>query len=241
MPVRASAAARNSSTDLPVACARCASSSSCRSVRGVAGMDHVDVDAVAHAELGQSLRRIRQRRIDRAADGELGLRRARGAADDVDDVALRRLQHRPEQPREPDGGVILEREAVEERLVGQFQEIAGAGAPGVVHEDVAAAEFLFHLGGELLAVGKLAQVAGDGKRLKPHLRDHLRGGGKIVGRGRRDHGLRALARERHRDPAPDAAAAAGDDRDLALKFSCHIHPSILAGFAISYLPGKRRS
>src|SRR5262245_35786063 len=39
----------------------------------IAGMDHVDIHAIAHAELGQSLGEVRDRRVDRAADQTLWL------------------------------------------------------------------------------------------------------------------------------------------------------------------------
>ena len=66
-----------------------ASSCSMRSVCVCAGMDDVDIDVVAVAERGEALGEIRHRRVDRAADQEIRPRRARGAADDVDDVAVR--------------------------------------------------------------------------------------------------------------------------------------------------------
>ncbi len=52
----------------------------------LAGMDDVDVDVVAVAERGEALGEIGEGRVDRAADQEVRSRRARGAADDIDDL-----------------------------------------------------------------------------------------------------------------------------------------------------------
>src|SRR5262249_9864967 len=189
--------------------------------RGIAGVDHVDVDAVAHAELRQPLGEVRERRIDRAADQEFGLGRARGAADDGDDVALRGLEQQPEQPREPHRGEILERKAVKEGIVGELEEIAGAGAPRVVDQNVAAPEAFLDAGKELFAGRKVREVSREGERCRPFGGDRLGGGGEIVGRGGRQHALRPLARERERDAAADATAAARHNYDLSFELFWH--------------------
>src|SRR5438045_665795 len=79
---------------------------------GRAGMNDVDVDAVLLALLRQRLGKIAHRSVDRSADREIGAWRARRAAADVDDKAVRRLQHRPERAAHPHATEQLERIAV---------------------------------------------------------------------------------------------------------------------------------
>jgi hypothetical protein len=74
-------------------------------------------------------------------------------------VPLRRLEQRPEQPREPHSGEIFQRKSIEEGCIGQFEEIAGARSPRIVDEDIAAPEALLDAGENLLAACKLPQVA----------------------------------------------------------------------------------
>ena len=106
--------------------------------------------------------------------------------------------------------------------VRNVEERARAGCTGRVDQDVATAEPLFCGGEHGLAGLELAQVAGADHRLEPAaLDDGFRGRREVRLRGGCEHGLRALARERLRDRAADAAAAAGDDDDLAGEFLGH--------------------
>src|SRR6476620_297289 len=68
---------------------------------GRARMNDVDVDAVLLALLRQRLGEIAHRGVDRSTDRKIGAGRARRAAADVDDNAVRRLQHRPERAAHP--------------------------------------------------------------------------------------------------------------------------------------------
>src|SRR3989454_5671747 len=100
--------------------------------------------------------------------------------DDVDDASLRSLQQRPEQPGEPHAAEELQREAVEPDRIGQVQERARARRARVVDEHVATMEALVDALEQLLARLELAQIAGDGERLRPLRRDRLGGGGEIL-------------------------------------------------------------
>src|SRR3546814_5324823 len=84
---------------------------------------------------------------------------------------------------------------------------------GVVDEDAEAAEFFDRLRDDLLARLRLADVGLDRDRAPPFGLDD-RGGfdgiGAVLEIDDRDVG--ALAREKRRDRAADAAVAAGDDR-----------------------------
>ena len=192
---------------------------------GQARMDHVDVHAVLLAEPGEPLGEIRHRGIDRAADrnSASGVRAAPPMM--LTTWPSRFLQHRPEQFREPHAGEIFQREAVVERLVGQFEEIAAARRARIVHQHVAAPGLVLHEGVQRLAGLELFQIAREGERLRPGIADLGRGLVEILLRGCRQHGLRALARERSRDRLADAAAAAGHHNDFAGKLA-HLRPSL---------------
>src|SRR6185312_12784315 len=107
---------------------------------GGAGMNDIHIHAVALAEIGEPFGKIRERPVDRAADQEILVRRACGAAHDIDDIPFRRFQHRPEQPREADGREEFQREAVMPFFVIEVEEVAGLGGARAVHERVAASE-----------------------------------------------------------------------------------------------------
>src|SRR5215472_10372395 len=126
---------------------------------GIAGMNDVDVDVIAIAELRQALGKVGDRRVDRAADQKFGIGGACGAPDDVDDASLRSLQHRPEQPGEPHAAEELQREAVEPDRIGQIQERARARRARVVDEHVATLEAFVDAAEQLLARLELAQTA----------------------------------------------------------------------------------
>ena len=189
---------------------------------GRAGMNDVDVDAVLLALLRQRLGEIAHRGVDRSADREIGAGRARRAAADVDDKAVRRLQHRPERAAHPHAAEQFQRVAVHPGLVRQVDEIAGLGRAGRIDQDVAAAELFLHRIEHLLDALELAQVRGDRERRRPTGRADGLGRGREVGiRRRHDHRLRAGLGELDRDLAADAAAAAGDDHHFSLKLACH--------------------
>src|SRR5262244_3396397 len=191
-------------------------------------MNDVDVDVIAIAELGEPLGKVSHRRIDRAADQEFGIGGACGAPDDVDDAPLRSLQQRPEQPGEPHATEELQREAVEPDRIGQLQERARARRARIVDEHIATLEAFVDAAEQLLARLELAQIAGDGERLRPLRRDRLGGGGEILLGGGGEHGLRTLARERERDAAAYTAARPRNDDDLAVELTRHIPSSMLA-------------
>ena len=99
-------------------------------------MHRLDRDPVAQPELGQRFGEAGDRRIDRAADHEVGPRRLGGPADDVDDAALAVLEQRPERPRQPNVGIELEREAVLPHRIVELEEIPALGRTRIVDQDV---------------------------------------------------------------------------------------------------------
>jgi hypothetical protein len=111
---------------------------------GIAGMNDVDVDVIAIAELRQALGEIGHRRIDGPADQELGIGRAGRAPDDVDHASLRSLQQRPEQPGESHATEEFQREAVEPDRIGQVQECPGTRRARIIDKHVTTAEALVH-------------------------------------------------------------------------------------------------
>src|SRR5262249_4068659 len=123
----------------------------------------------------------------------------------------------------------FQREAVQPDRIGQFQERARAGRARVVDEHVTTLEAFVHAAEQLFARLELAQIAGDGERLRPLRRDRLGGGGEILLGGGGEHGLRTLARERQRDAAADTAARPRNDDGLAVELTRHLPSSMLAG------------
>src|SRR5215470_16305250 len=101
--------------------------------------DRVDVHSVALAQAREPLGEVVHGRVDRAADQELRVGRARGSADDVDDVPVRALEHWPEQAAKANAAEELEREAVLPRLLGKSEERARTRGACRVDQDVAAA------------------------------------------------------------------------------------------------------
>ena len=104
-----------------------------------------------------------------------------------------------------------------ERLVPRFgrelPEGLGQRVGGVVHDDVDAAEAVDGRVDERLQRVELAHVGGDADRLAAHGLQELLGLGAGVGLAARDRDLGAGRDEALGDRAPDAARAAGDDRD----------------------------
>src|SRR5262245_26806429 len=196
--------------------------------RGLTGMDGIDVHAVAHAEARQSFGEVGSRGIDGAADQNLGLDGARGAADDVDDVPFGGLEQRPEQTREPHRAEEFQRKAVEPELICKLSEIAGAGGAGIVDQHVATVKTLIDALEQLLAALELAQIAGHGHRLRPLGRHRLGGGGEVLFGRRSQHGLRAFPRKCLRDAAANTAASTRDDNDLVLELARHFRPPCLS-------------
>src|SRR4051812_42703304 len=136
-------------------------------------------------------------------------------------MSLRRLQQRPEQPRQSHGREIFQRKPIKESIVGQFEKVAGARAARIVDEDIAAPETFRHAREDLLALLDVAQIARDNKRLRAQLGNLFGSRRQFVRRRRSKNTLRAFARERRSDTTAYAAAAAGDDHDLSLEFSRH--------------------
>ena len=194
---------------------------------GLAGVNHVDVDVVAIAERREALGEIREGRIDRTADQKIRARRACGAADNINDVAVRFLQQRPERLREPHCAVKFQRKAVGPGVVRLFKKLAALGGAGIVDQYVAALEAIIDLGEDLLAALKRAQVAGDRHRRRgTRAGNRLRRFGEVRRIRRRQHGLRALAREGDRNRPADTAAAATDDDHFSFEFLRHRRPLV---------------
>src|SRR5262249_41105465 len=128
-------------------------------------------------------------------------------------------------------------------LVGGLENGLVAAAAGVVDEDVAAAERFLGLGDEARAVRGLRHVGLDGERPNAVLLRDLCGlalGALAV--ARRDHHLHAFGRQPMGDGEADADAAAGDERDLALKTKLHsvLRSYLLLGSRWSWRPASRR-
>ena len=117
-----------------------------RSVSTEPGLIHVDLHAVALAEVGQRLHEGELRADHRRADHVVGDRGAAADAADGDDRAAAGLEQRPRRAAEPDLGEELQREARLPVGVGQLEEIAAPGGAGVVDQDVEPAEALLRRG-----------------------------------------------------------------------------------------------
>src|SRR5262249_33474082 len=126
-----------------------------------AGMDDIHIDIVAIADGGESLGEIRKGRVHRPADQEVGSRRSCRRPDDVDDASVRRLEQRPEQPRQPHGREIFQSKSIGERIVRKFEKITTTRCTGIVDKDVAAFEFFVDCLEQLLAAGKRPQIPGN--------------------------------------------------------------------------------
>jgi len=83
----------------------------------VAGVDHVDVTPSRMPSV-TAPGEIRDRCVDGPTDQKVCIRRARRTTDDIQHVSLRRLEQRPEQPREPHSGKIFQRKSIEEGCIG---------------------------------------------------------------------------------------------------------------------------
>ena len=148
-------------------------------------------------------------------------------------MTLRVLEQRPEQPAHPHAAEEFQRIAVEPGVIRQIEIVAGLGRAGGIDQDIAALEALLHTGEHLLAAFELAQVGGDRERRGAGLRDRLARRRQVGLRRGGNHGLRALARERHGDGTADAAAAAGDHGDFSLELTWHVLPYCAATAYIS--------
>ena len=95
--------------------------------------------------------------------------------------------------------------------------------PGVVDENVDAADGLLDLGDERLDRCRVADVAGKAPSAA-HGLGHVAGLGPIPPD---DRDPRPAADERFRDRAADAASAAGDERDAPLHVDLHAARSAL--------------
>src|SRR5262249_53547965 len=123
-----------------------------------AWMDAVDLHAVILAAMRHRLAEGRAGRVDRAADGEGGLRLAAAGASDRDERAAARLQQRPGRAREPHMGEKFKRVAVLPVGVGELEEIAALGGAGIVDEHIKTPEFAPHRLDEDCGRALLAQV-----------------------------------------------------------------------------------
>src|SRR5206468_13077216 len=106
----------------------------------LAGMDCVDMHAIADAESREPLGEICRRGIDGAANEELGLDGARRAADDVDDMALRSLEQRPEQSGQTHRPEEFQRKTIKPELVRKLEKISRPRRACVVDQNIAAAD-----------------------------------------------------------------------------------------------------
>src|SRR6185437_4468288 len=97
----------------------------------VAGIDRVYLDTVGMAAIGKRLGGGEQRRIDRAADGEIGARRPAANAGDDHRRTLRRRKRGPGGTNEAHMAEEFEGEAVLPVGIAQGEEIAALGGAGI--------------------------------------------------------------------------------------------------------------
>ena len=222
-PLLASASSRTCSTVLFCALANCANNCSTRSVCGLAGMDDIDVDVVAVADRGEPLAKFAI-----AALTAPPIRKSGPGVRAAPPMILTMLpcasfSSGQNKLRQPHRAEEFKRKAVDPGLVRQVEEFAALGGAGIVDQHVAALEALTHLGEQRCSQPASvrrspATVSGAGAAGG---RDRLGAVGEIGRAGRRQHGLRALARKGDRDGPADAAAAAGDDNDFSFELSRH--------------------
>jgi hypothetical protein len=195
-------------------------------------MHRLDPDAVAQPQLSQRFGEVGDCGIDRAADHEIGARRLRRAADDVDHGPLRVLEQRPERARQPHVGVELERKAVFPGRIVELEEIAALGRAGIVDQDVEPAERMVERADGRLTALRRAQVGGADLD-SPTARLMDRGGRllQVACRTRDDQHIAPLLRQTLGAGAPDALAAARDQRDLAIQPQIHHRPPRYTPFA----------
>ncbi len=171
---------------------------------GLAGIDPVHIHVILKTLTGQRLAEIRQRRIDRAANHEFGVRRARRAADNHHDSAMRGDKRWPEQARKSDPGVEFQGKAVDEISIILVREYAAPGGAGAVNKDIAATKCLVVRLERREAAVKRAKIGG--MRHDPAVR--LRGDGfcrrlamRRIAAG--NHDIRAVPRQPRGNGKPD--------------------------------------
>ena len=182
-------------------------------------VDRIDLDPLGHAALGQHLGEVQQRRIDRAADRELGIAGAATDADDVDDGARRADQMRPGGSGATDRAEELQREAILPVCFAELQEVTATGGAGVVDQQVDGAEPLDRKIDQPLWCLGITQIGRKDHRLA------VAGGGDLLQRLRRtgrQYQLHSFSGELFGNGAPDATAGAGDDGHLAGEMQLHV-------------------
>ena len=130
-----------------------------------ARMHAVDLHAVLLADVGEAFGEGRHRGIHRAADGELGLRLAAAGAADADERAAACLEQRPGLACEPHVAEEFQRVAVLPIGIGQLEEAAAPGGPGVVDQDVEVPELAAHRFDQRLLAALAPQVERGGRGL----------------------------------------------------------------------------
>ena len=166
-PLLAIASARSSSTAVPTLRRAGAAAFSVRSVAVVPGWMALTLTPSRMPRRDRPLVKFASAELTDPPMQEFGLDGARRAADDVDHMAVRGFEQRPEEPRQPHGAEEFERKAVEPEHRRDGQEVAGAGRARAVDQHVAALEALVDLRENLLAARERAQIARDRHRLGP--------------------------------------------------------------------------
>jgi hypothetical protein len=123
-----------------------------------ARMDAVHMHAVGLAAIGEAFREGGDRRIDRAADREIGSRFTAAGAADRDQRTAPLLQQRPGGAGEPHMGEEFQRVTVFPIGVGEGEKIAALDGARVVDENVECAEIALDLLNEFSGRVLLAQV-----------------------------------------------------------------------------------
>jgi hypothetical protein len=172
--------------------------------------------------IGKRLGGSKQRRVDRAADREIGTRRP--AADTRDDHhrTLGCGESGPGGADQPHMAKEFEGEAVLPVGIAQGEEIATFGGAGIGDDDVDPAELgdrrLDQPGGS----ARLAQIDGVGERMTTGADNPGHPRPELVAAARGERHEAAGARELGGDLGADAAARAGDHGDLSGQGRLHI-------------------
>jgi hypothetical protein len=182
----------------------------------------IDQDAVRRAFARQSLGQRHAGRARHRGGCAGGPRRLGTDIEHIDDAPPSTLFHsRPRQPDQADRGEQLKIDILLPLRVGDAFEGVGVRGPGIVHQDVDAAEGVRHPRKGGLDIVSAPHVASDGEDLARPRPD--RGGG-LVQRSlpaRQDRDIGAGLRKLPGNRSADAQAAAGDERCPA--FECDLH------------------
>ena len=188
-----------------------------------AGVDRAEADIVLAVLAGERQREVLPGGVG-GPRADFPIRRFHAiVADQVHHPPAALLDHdRQRVAQTPDVAHEFELQALLPIVFGQVLDDAAGRRAGIVDHDVDAAERLVTLLDEILGVGVLAQVGGNGNDLAiGNARDVLGGGLERLLATCADGDVDAFLRQRQRDALADAFAAARHQSRLALQFEVH--------------------